>query len=189
MCFFLSAILPKETKMEAIRPIIETYKMGFSPVNNGSIESQLKSGDIFLRATRKTIYCDCDTVIGCESTGTAKRTLMESKKVKKLKKKGWNLTQIDEWIEDRIKTKKSTKGKKWWPELQRKKADEWINFLNELLEVKSVSRVGLLKHWYQGNLDSEEIKIRETKRLDLNQALFDDLLKMDEDVLYEFYKQ
>jgi len=189
MCFFISVILPKEIKLEAIRPIIEAYKMGFSPVNNKSALSQLSSGDLFLRATRNTIYCDCDTVLGCMATGTAKRTLMDSKKVKKLKKKGWDSVRIDGWIEDKILSKKTSKGRKWWPELQRQMADLWIKLLNELLDVKSITRVGLLKHWYQGSLDSEEIKIGETKRLNLNQDIFDELLKMDEDILYEFFKK
>ena len=175
--------------MEEIKPIIEKHEMGFSPINNKSAISQIKPGDQFLRATKKTLYCDCDTVLGCMSKEAEKRSLMESKKVKKLKKKGWNLAQIDEWIEDKIKSKKSKRRQKWWPELQRKKADLWIDFMNELIEVESVSRIGILKHWYVGDLAEENIKIRETTRINLNQDIYDVLLNMDEDVVYEFYKK
>ncbi|NHI94104.1 MAG: hypothetical protein EAX96_16560 [Candidatus Lokiarchaeota archaeon] len=184
MCFYISAILPRETKIKDIQPIIEKYKMGFSFIDNKSIMGQIKQGELHVRATRN--YCDCDSVLGSNSTGTRKKLLMESKKVKKLKQNGWSAEQIDEWLEDKIKKTKQTKGKKWWPELQRKLANEWIQFLNEL--INSVSKIGLFKHWYEDNLEDETITIRETKRVNLNQDIYDTLLKMDEDIVYEFYR-
>ncbi len=187
MCYFITAILPKEANFKEIQLIIENYKMAFLPMDNKSIIKQLKAGELYLRATRN--YCDCDTVLGSKNKGIEKRRIMESKKVKKLKQKGWTTEQIEDWLENKIKTQKQTKGKKWWPELQEKEINNWLNFLKDLLEFKSISYVGLLKHWYEGNLESEDIKIIETKRLNLDQDLFDELLHMDEDIRYEFFRK
>ena len=41
MCYYITAILPKGTKIEALMPVFDTYEMAFDPVNNENVKSQL----------------------------------------------------------------------------------------------------------------------------------------------------
>ncbi len=64
--------------------------------------------------------------------------------------------------------------------------NRWINFLHNLLDNKTVSRIGLLKHWYNQGLDDEIFQINETKKISINEITQEYLLNLEEDVLYEF---
>ena len=63
----------------------------------------------------------------------------------------------------------------------------WMEFLHSLLDPKIVSRIGLLKHWYNKGLQNEEIIIKRTERVEVNDISPELLLNLEEDVLYEFF--
>jgi len=150
MCYYITAILPKETKIAALLPVFDIYAMAFSPVNNKYIQSQLRSGELYFRPTQG--YCDCDTVLGSLDISEMHEVLVDSKKVMKLRKKGWSEEEINNWITEKMQKERAKKQKKdrYWPEFRNQQATRWINFLRELLDIGITSRVGILISWKIG---------------------------------------
>ena len=185
MCFYITATLPKETDIESVRDILNRYNMGFSPIDNSTFISQLRSGELLFRATKD--YCDCDTSLGFLNQGRAYQELLNSKKVKTLRKKKWTESQIDEWIKEKLQ-KKSPHTKRSITENERQMdAERWSNFIHDIL--KTVKRIGVLKHWYSGSLENEAVSIKRTERINLQDLNTSFLLNLEEDVLFEFFPQ
>jgi len=179
------ATLPKDTDIKSIRDSLDNYNMIFSLINNISLKSQLRSGELLLRATKE--YCDCDTSLGFLSKAKSYQKLLNSKKVKSLKKKKWTEDQIDNWIKDKLK-KKTPHGKKSITEKERQlDIERWENLIKEILT--KVKRIGLLKHWFSSSLNNEEISIKRKDHISLEELNRDLLYNIEEDVLYEFFHQ
>jgi hypothetical protein len=187
MCYYITAILPKETKIEALIPVFDTYEMVFDPVNNENVKSQLRSGKLYFRPTQG--YCDCDTVLGSLDISQKHESLVDSKKVKKLRKKGWSEEEINNWVTEKTQKERAKKQKKdkFWPEFRNQQATRWIYFLRELLDTGLTSHVGLLIHWYKGGLASEQIELKKTQRINIESISAEILMHLKEDVLYEFF--
>jgi hypothetical protein len=187
MCYYITATLPTGTKLKALMPVFDSYEMAFSPVNNKHIQSQLGSEELYFRPTQG--YCDCDTVLGSLDISQMHDALVDSKKVKKLRKKGWSEEEINNWISEKMQKERAKKRKKdkYWPEFRNQQATRWINFLRELLDTGLTSRVGILIHWYKGGLDAEQIKIKKTQRINVESISAELLMNLKEDVLYEFF--
>ncbi len=185
MCFYITATLPKGTQIENIRNILELYKMEFSEIHNHIVESQLRDGELYFRATKD--YCDCDTLLGSLNNLQDFKNLSKSKKIKSLKKKNWSEEQINNWIKEKLKIKKEKSRENFIPAERKEGLDRWINFLHDLLDNKIIPRIGILKHWYTKGLEDEEIQITETKKISINQITPDLLLNLSEDKLYEIF--
>ncbi len=186
MCYYITAILPKNTNKGAFEQIFNKFEMAFTPINNPNIKSQLH-GEKYFRATKA--YCDCDTVLGILSTSQRQAALMDSKKVKKLRKKGWTEEEIENWAKDKIAKKKKKVRKNLWPEMINKLANRWIDFIREMFNTGKISHLGFLKHWYSGGLESEEIVLKETQKVNIQDISVDLLTHLDEDVLYDFFNK
>lgn len=184
MCFYITATLPKGTKAENFRKLLDEYNMSFSPLHNPLIESQLRPGELYFRATKE--YCDCDTIVGSLNNLQDFQNLYNSKKVKTLKKKKWSEEKINNWIKEKLETKKLEKRKKLSTYETKQKADRWMNFIHHLLDEKLVSRIGILKHWYTTGLEDEEFKIKKTEMINIADIKQELLLNLSEDTLYEF---
>jgi hypothetical protein len=183
MCFYITATLPKNTDIESVRDNLNRYNMGFSPIDNSTLSSQLRSGELLFRATKD--YCDCDTSLGFLNRENEYQKLLNSKKVKTLRKKKWTQSQIDEWIKEKLR-KKPPHNKRSITENERQlDAERWSNFIQEIL--KKVKRIGVLKHWYSASLEDEEVSIKRTERISLQDLNNNYLLNLEEDVLYEFF--
>ena len=187
MCYYITATLPKGTKIDTLVPIFDNYEMTFSPVNNENVKSQLPFGELYFRPTQS--YCDCDTVLGSLDISQKHEALVDSKKVKKLRKKGWSEEEINNWVTEKMQKERAKKQKKdkYWPDFRNQQATRWINFLRELLDTRLTFRVGILIHWYNGGLDSEEIEIKKTQRVNVESINAEVLMNLKEDVLYEFF--
>jgi len=86
---------------------------------------------------------------------------------------------------ERIAAKPHKKGLKKTSLEVDEEINNWIDFVQNVL--KNVKRIGLLKHWYKSSLDNEEILLKKTEQLNLKDFTADKLLKLEEDVLYEFF--
>ncbi len=185
MCFYITATLPKGVVLEELDNIFNEYNMAFNPIENESILSQLRSGELYLRATKD--YCDCDTVLGSSNNLQEYQNLLNSQKVRNLKKKKWTDEQIDQWIKEKLQREgSSTLRKKLTPKEKENETKRWLDFLRSLLNTKKISRIGLLKHWYDGALDTEKITLTRTEKIPLKTISPEFLLNLEEDVLYEF---
>ena len=185
MCFYVTATLPKIIKLEELRNIFNNYNMAFNPIQNKVVQSQLRKGDMYLRATKA--YCDCDTILGSLNKLKDYQTLLNSKKVKTLRKNKWTEEEIDKWIKEKLKKRELKVGRKFSPMERDKKIKRWMDFLHSLLDTKMVARIGLLKHWYNKGLQNEDIIIKRIERVDVNEISSKSLLNLEEDVLYEFF--
>jgi hypothetical protein len=185
MCFYLTATLPKKTKIEPLRQIFDEHNMSFSPLHNEFIESQLRPEEQYFRATKN--YCDCDTILGSLNHDRKFQTLHKSKKVKALRKKKWSEEEINNWINDKLKSEANERGRKFTQNETNNETERWIRLLHKLLDNKIISRIGILKHWYSKGLEDEEISIKKTERIIIDEITSDFLLNLSEDVLYEFF--
>lgn len=185
LCFYITATLPKKTDLDKIRTILDEFEMAFIPIHNDRVSSQLKAGNLYLRATKS--YYDCDTILGSLNRQNEYQTLLNSKKVKTLRKKKWTDKEIDNWINQKLKKKKREIGGKLTQNERKSKVERWRQFLLNLLKNSNVSHVGILKHWYRGALKDENITLKETRRIQNSNVTPDFLLNLEEDILYEFY--
>jgi len=185
MCFYITATLPKDVDLEQLKDIFNEYNMAFNPIENDNIQSQLRTGELYFRATKD--YCDCGTVLGSKSNLQEYKNLLNSQKVRTLKKKKWTDEEIDKWIKEKLQKKgTSTIGKKLTPIEIDEKIKRWLDFLRRSLDNKKVSRIGLLKHWYDKALQNEEITLTRTEKINIDKISPEFLLNLEEDVLYEF---
>ena len=185
MCFYITATLPEGTRLENLGSILDKYEMEFSEIHNRIVESQLRPKELYFRATKS--YCDCDTVLGSLNRYQEYQKLYNSKKVKTLKKKKWSEERISNWIDDKLKNKDPQKRKKLTSLEIEKKLNRWTKFIQELLNNKIVSRMGILNHWYSGGLEDEEFIIKKTEKILLKEITQELLLNLNEDTLYEFF--
>ncbi|MFX0074196.1 MAG: hypothetical protein ACFE96_02040 [Candidatus Hermodarchaeota archaeon] len=183
MCYYITATLPKEADLLSLKPVFEKHKMSFTSVMNEKVLAQLRPGELYFRATKK--YCDCDTILGSQTRPQEYENLLKSKKVKTLRKKNWSEQQIEAWIMEKIAKKPHKKGLKKTSREIEEEINNWINFVNVILNTNK--RIGILKHWYNSSLISEDIRIKKTEQINLKDLTEEKLLNLEEDVLYEFF--
>lgn len=184
LCYYITSTLPEGTKLEDLKPIFEEFNMYFFPVNNKNIKSQLRHGELYFRTTKD--YCDCDTVLGSNNPLQEYEKLLKSKKIKSLRKKKWSDEQIQDWIMKKIRSKSHKTSQKKTLSERDEELKKWVDFILYLLEFQKLKRIGLIKHWYNTNLEDENFKIKETKRISIDVLNSDFLLNLKEDILYEF---
>jgi len=185
MCFYITATLPNKTDLDKIRTTLDQFEMAFIPLNNDSVSSQLTTGDLYLRATKS--YCDCGTILGSLNRENEYQTLLNSKKVKTLRKKKWTDKEIDNWIKQKLQNKKQKKGGHLTTFETKEELKRWNLFIQTILTSQSSKYIGILKHWYAGGLTDEKINLKEIQRINLNKVTPEFLLNIEEDVLYKFY--
>jgi len=132
--------------------------------------------------------CDCGTEIGI--CIRAERNLPPfdsdfSRVVKNFKKKGLSDSKIDRWIQQ-SKTDTARKHNKATaslicphPELTR-----WIEIVSSVLQGRHADCIGILVHWYGGNVATESIAAGNRRWLRLEELTEEYLLNAHEDTLY-----
>ncbi|MFX1269875.1 MAG: hypothetical protein ACFFAK_18095 [Promethearchaeota archaeon] len=185
MCYYIALILPNDKELEKVREILYDYNMTFSQINNKSLKSYLKAEQLIFRPTKE--YCDCNTVLGAFNRKNEYEKLLESQKVRNLRKKKWNQKQIDNWIWEKLNKTTPHVKKSITPMEQENEIIKWFNFLHELVNLEKFIHIGILKHWYHSTLDNEEIILKRKQKVNLNEVDKNFLLYLEEDVLYEFF--
>ena len=172
MCFYLTAILPKTADIGIAKQILNQYNLDISLVNNQYLSNQLHGRQYYFRITKD--YCDCDTLFGC----LAQNEKSMDKEITKLKKKGWGQAKIDKWLEN---WENST------AEQYIAQFTVWQNCFFRIFDENIASSMGLLKHWYHDDLGDEKINIVRIESIKIDDIILASFLKMEEDVLYQFY--
>jgi hypothetical protein len=185
MCYYITLKLPNDKELEKVREILYDYNMIFSQINNKSIQSYLNAGQLNFRPTKD--YCDCDTAIGAFNRQNEYEKLLQSKKVRNLRKKKWTQKQIDKWIWEKLNKTTPHVKKSVTPMEREKEIKKWNNFLHEIINLESISQIGILKHWYNSNLENEELILKRKENVNLNGVDKEFLMYLEEDVLYEFF--
>ena len=181
MCHYITLVLASPTNMAELEAIAGRHKRKLEPLSNQSMKEHLKQGEEYFFTTKG--ICDCGTTLGYEARRSAKQNPIDlGPQIKKLKAKGWSQSKIDRWVSDKAhhdeKQIASTKSDEHWN-------DDWFAFLSELLESKLIRYVCLLLHWYSGPLTGR-ITLKGRICVNLYEQGIDFLLKIQEDILYEF---
>lgn len=180
MCRFITAAVPADIDLPAVKPLLDKYGMSFKEVRNSFVESQLE-GDRYARVTGSV--CDCDTVLGSVSAqGEVQTKATVSGDIEKLKKKGWSQHKIERWLAE----KSGATDRHQEADRSKSVAElaQWREFISVMLLDKSTNRLGLLIHMYSGSLEDEQIQIKRINRISLSEQFENSLLEMEEDVLY-----
>ena len=146
-------------------------------MSNKYVARHLDDGEQYFYTTRD--HCDCGTSLGSSSFGD-KRESKLSKQLKTLRRKGWSETKIERWLKDKEKAR-SNRPK---PESD---AAIWVALISEVLESTNAKYVGLLLHFYSGDLNDEQIAISRVETVPRLELSEDRLRAIREDVLYRFH--
>lgn len=65
-------------------------------------------------------------------------------------------------------------------------AEQWARILRALVEVSEEDRAWLLLHSYSGQIEGERIKLRRRESVLCKEVTPEFIMKIEEDVLYEF---
>jgi hypothetical protein len=185
MCHFITATLPSSVNPDSVAPTFESHKLGFKLISNPHVSEQIDLGDWYILTTRG--YCNCGTAIGSLSYSDAGTPVSYERELNKFRKQGWSEAKIQRWLEQKEQTRErhqhedESRAQGSTPEL-----DQWVNFLTDLLKSGKTHRLGLLLHLYKGGIESERIKILGREKVKLGELNPERLMKMKEDVLYEF---
>lgn len=179
MCYYITAILPAKSNLEVLRQAIKKCGFGFTPLTNSFITAQLPKGSQYYRATGS--YCDCDDGFGYSSHyDSASKPNDLAKHVTKLRKKGWSEAKIQRSLQGR--TLAHEKPRPGAPE----SANKRITLLHEVLSGKQTPKIGLITHFYQGDIETENFHIKSTQTLVLTDLRQETILGLEDDVLYTF---
>ena len=185
MCHYITATLPHAVDVNVVASVFESYKLGFELISNPHVVGQIDSQAWYVLTSRK--HCDCGTALGSLTHQTPTKRLSYDRDVKKLRKQGWSETKVNRWLEQKEQTRERHRredealAKGGGAELER-----WLEFLNHLLKAKVADKFGLLLHWYHTSVESERIKIQRTESVKLPDVNAELLMRIEEDVLYEF---
>jgi hypothetical protein len=186
MCHYITACVPANTDLKALRAVVGAHKHGFQPVANDWVAAQLPAGDHYLCLTRK--ICDCGTVLGCARDGNeAKANASERAERAATPPRGWSEARIARWRAEKERAAEKQRHERAASLTDRTaEAEAWIDFLRAVLEPRIAARFGLLLHTYRSNPDSERIQLRRLEDLSLSRVTPELLMKIEEDVLYQF---
>lgn len=183
MCCFITAIVPGAIKIESLQPICSRHGMLFSALENKSLIATIKD-DHYVRATRA--FCDCDSALGSAMRSSKPKTGDALNiEIARLKKKGWSAHKIERWLMEKDKNYERSADN-----LLRKNATdlaEWRHFFDEYF-LTGTAYIGVLLHFYCEALDTESLNLKATERLIWSSVRDDELLSLQEDVLYLFSK-
>ncbi len=185
MCHYITAILPPGADVERVRDIARQFHLAWKPIESERVVSQLKSGETYYLTTAGD--CDCGTVLGCLMNKRTKSSNAHKREIGKFRRKGWSQSKIDRWLHEKeLATAKAERKDVQTARDRQAEAADWIEFLRTVLSSGASASLGLLLHWYTRPIESSNIELAERKIVAVSSLTPDDLLRMEEDCLYEF---
>ena len=185
MCHYITATLPHSVKPESVAPLFESHKLGFELISNPHVSSQVEAGDWYVLTTRG--HCDCGTALGSLNHPPSGEAVSYERELKKFRKRGWGEAKIKRWLEQKEQTKerhlREDEARAQGSTLE---LDQWVGFVTDVLKSGHARRIGLLLHMYQRGVESERIDIHGKESVRLTALSPELLMRMKEDVLYEF---
>lgn len=185
MCHFITATLPRDVDVDAVAARFHAHGRGFAEVSNPHVAAQIAPGDRYLTTT--AAHCDCGTSLGALARSEATGPATLDRQIEKLRRRGWGAARIGRWqaqteqdpARRRREEQTAARG-------EAHDVAQWTDLLRELLDSGLTPRIGLLLHWYRGNLRSERISLNGIQRLAISALTPRQLMRIEEDTLYEF---
>lgn len=186
MCYFITATLPANAQIEKLQPIFHQFGLSFSFCDNPFIIKQLPPLFHYFRATKK--HCDCGTALGSGRRMQAQTATHfdQEKEIEKLQNKGWGEHKIHAWIlqKEQHYEKKMSKLKSS-QEQNQESAQDWLRFLQTILNSQETSSIGLLLHFYKTNPETEKFSIQTSHPISLTDVDTNWLTFFQDDTLYQ----
>ena len=185
MCYFITTTLPTGSDIEAAASIARQYGRIWEPLNNPFIAPQLDPGEEHFTTTSS--HCDCGTKIGlCTRPAAGRNERAAERKISRLRHKGWSNAKIERWLSEKRATEKR-REKKGLEVSGVTLIEAWEDLLRTLVTQLPIAYVGLLLHWYYGDLQSERINILRRVSVPVSNLNPTFLLEIEEDVLYRIH--
>jgi hypothetical protein len=189
MCRFITATLPNDADLKKSEEIFNRHHLRFEKIENESVREHLEKDDFYILTTKG--MCDCGTVLASGSSDSyrsdeANFQKLKDKSIEKLKAKGWSDTKIKRWQkEQELSAEKEKRQEEQAHENAMTRADDWMDFIQDILNSKMTKRIGILVHEYSGGIDNR-IKILGKQPVPLKKLTPKFLVEMSEDVIYDF---
>jgi hypothetical protein len=158
--------------------------------NSGSnpfVEPQLPKGMIYL--SKASNRCDCGTVLGSIYYSFEIEFHVNKKEIQKLKRKGWSQSKIQRWLDEKEKYKNKLKRESaTYEQYYAPQANKWFEFIKSVVLDPNFGKLGLLLHMYIAGPETEKVTLISIKEVEINNIKYDFLMKLQEDILYQFTK-
>lgn len=176
MCYFLTTYLRSDSKLNSVREIADHFQIDWEPIDNASIREQIDRS-ITQYVTTKGI-CQCYLAPTGQWDRTLDKELDLEKDIKKHHQKGWSNNKIQRWVKEKEKTRESKLDSMKTSGLD---GNNWLIFIREVIGTGSAYSIGMLFHFYSGDLDAESInlKVQTTHKIDKIDGWFLQNLKVD----------
>ncbi len=183
MCHYITATLPKETEPTSVAETFRAHQFGFKLISNPHVARQIEAGDWYVLTTKA--HCDCGTALG-SFAGQATTVRDYQSELKKFRKQNWSEAKIRRWLEQKEQTRtKHQREDEARTHGGPRELTQWIELIADLFKLGQTRRIGLLLHWYRGDVESEPIEVLRREKVRMADLSPDRLLKMQEDVVYE----
>jgi hypothetical protein len=181
MCHFVTAAIPGDVELPFIARVFDKHDLAFRLLTSSPVVPQLRAGDRYVLTTRG--HCDCGTALG--SRHKTPEPESHARQVAKLRKKGWGDAKIERWLQEKQATRERDVRKADTDRARTADVERWLAVVVDALML--VPRVGLVLHFYGGEIESESIEL-EHERVPRSALTAELLLSLREDVLYEFVR-
>lgn len=188
MCHFITVTLPKDADLKKSHEIFKQHHLRFEQIENQSVREHLEKDDIYILTTQG--MCDCGTVLASQNRddylpdNNVQKYVDES--IKKLKSKGWSDAKILRWQKEaEVNAEKNKREEEKSHEYATIRADDWANFIKNLLNSKATKRIGILIHYYSSGIENR-IRILGKETVPVKKLMPEFLVEMSEDVIYDF---
>ena len=180
MCHFVTAVLPNTVPREVLDGIAKLHGKQFEPLENLSVQEQLRATESYVLATAGV--CDCGTGLGA-LTRSESSVHGRNEDEDRLRRKGWSETKIARSLD--MKEGRSLAQHAKREEAALENVQIWLELLAQVFSSNRVPYVGLLLHWYSGPLNSR-IQLHGRQVVRREELTAKVLASMREDVVYEF---
>jgi hypothetical protein len=184
MCWFLTTGFAPPPNRTLEQLAVGRPPLDFSVIHNPSVESCLRPGESYFRATSK--HCDCDTALGTRGRA-AGASLDLDKHIRKLRAQGWTERKIQRAVEDKQRTSRAHQRASEEVLSNRIELASWQSLLAEVVGGRRGGSALLLIHMYEDGLN-ERIEYQQ-ETVALEEVSDDWLLSMREDVVYRVIRR
>lgn len=180
MCTYILATLPQNSDAARVAELADQHGLAWTERDDPRDAAELGKGERCFHTTRG--QCDCGTELGsCPPEEEQRLDRYMDQQIKKRKNMGWSPTKIKRWLEqqEQYKQRKQHEAEQAasspGPEI-----DRWLSFLRAVIRSGASRRIGIYVSW------GGHLSLRERKRVTVARVTGEDLLALEQDVLYEF---
>ena len=181
MCHFITAVLPCDARSPELEALVTRHRLSFTPCQNVHVQAQLRPGENYVHGTRGN--CDCGSPLFF-GAGERSSEVIE-REVRKFRKKGWSEAKIARWVASTgPRPHQATEWRdRCWT------VGQWADFLDQALALPRIPYVGILGHWYSGDVGSDEFTIAGRVSHAPDELRNEGLGVLDQDVIHDFRRR